>query len=224
MGFLDNLMTQLKGALNDALDKASDPGRTSREVVRELEEQINKANASMVNIMAEYELLKQKKAQYDEEASEWHERAKKALQANREDLAKKALEQEQEAQNQSDEYQKQIQNLEPAINDLKAKIKELQTKRQELESKADLLGTRYEVAKAQEKASEITTGIGTSNTKQKLESAEEKVLKEEARAKALKNIEQQQSGEDLEKEFEALNKKDSTDDKLEALKKEMGLK
>jgi Phage shock protein A (IM30), suppresses sigma54-dependent transcription len=128
MSFLENLMTQIKGALNDALDKASEPGRTARQVIRDLEEQIEKANASMVNVMAEYELLKQKKTQYEEEANEWHERAKKALQANREDLAKKALEQEEQAKKQADIYQKQIEALEPSINELKAKIQELKIK------------------------------------------------------------------------------------------------
>ncbi len=224
MGFLENLITQVKGALNDALDKASEPGRTARQVVRDLEEQIDKANTGMVNVMAEYEVLKQKKAQLEEEAADWHEKAKKALAAGREDLAKKALEQEQEAQSQAQVYQKQIEALEPTINELKAKIQELKNKKQELESKADLLGTRYEVAKAQEKASEITTGIGDSHAKEKLDSVEDKVLKEEARAKAMKNIEESQTGEDIEKEFEALDKKSSVDDKLEALKKEMNLK
>jgi phage shock protein A len=224
MSFLENLMTQIKGALNDALDKASEPGRTARQVIRDLEEQIEKANASMVNVMAEYELLKQKKTQYEEEANEWHERAKKALQANREDLAKKALEQEEQAKKQADIYQKQIEALEPSINELKAKIQELKNKKQELESKADILSTRYEVAKAQEKASEITTGIGDSHAKEKLDSVEEKVLKEEAKAKAMKNIEDEQTGADIEKEFENLDKASTVDDKLEALKKEMGLK
>jgi phage shock protein A len=80
------------------------------------------------------------------------------------------------------------------------------------------------VAKAQEKASEITTGIGDSHAKEKLDSVEEKVLKEEAKAKAVKNIEDEQTGTDIEKEFENLDKKTTVDDSLEALKKEMGLK
>jgi hypothetical protein len=40
----------------------------------------------------------------------------------------------------------------------------------------------------------------------------------------MKNIEDEQTGADIEKEFENLDKASTVDDKLEALKKEMGLK
>ncbi len=221
MGLINNLITQLKGILNDAVDNISDPSRTVRQILRDLDEQIKEAKNKMVDVMAEYELLRSNYEEADSKAKEWHENAKKALLANREDLAKKALEEEQKYEEKAKSYKEQIDKLEPTIKELKAKIEELEKKREELNSKAEILGARYEVAKAQEKASEIFSDIGSSDAYQKLNSVEEKVKKQEAKAKVISNISDESSGKSLEDEFKELDKTKTVDEKLEELKKEL---
>src|ERR1700735_3444902 len=53
MSLLNTVTRTLKGLLNDAADSVQDPSRDSRQIVRELDESIAKAENSLIEIQAQ---------------------------------------------------------------------------------------------------------------------------------------------------------------------------
>ena len=53
MSLIDTISRTLKGLLNDAAESVQDPSRDSRQIVRELDESISKAENSLIEIQAQ---------------------------------------------------------------------------------------------------------------------------------------------------------------------------
>ncbi len=220
MGIFSRISDIFKSNVNDALDKAEDPEKMLKQMVLEMEESVNKATLAVANAIANEKSLARKLDQQRTIAADWHEKAKQALQAGREDLAKAALEKKAVAErNAADLAPVHAQAAQTSVT-LRQQLDALKNKLDEARSRQSTLIARSQAAKAQKQIAQTFSGVG-SDAFSKFDKFEGKIEKLESEAEAFEQL----AGENtnLEQEFKKLSSSASVESELLAMKKQMGL-
>lgn len=228
MGFFSNLFGRssrvVKGQINKGMDVVEDKTfeATLKQTVRDMKEDLNKAVRASAEAMSNHNRLEAEYQKYVRQADEWKDRAKKALEAGNEELAKKALAKKAECDQQVNAMQASVDSARGASEKLKSQVTQLRQRIQESERNASTLIARKNAANAQKKVAQALAGVGeSSNAFAALKNFEESVAKEEAQAQAFESIGNTDADKDLEAEFASLET-GSVDDDLAALKQEIG--
>jgi phage shock protein A len=227
MGFFSNFFGRAgrvsRGQVNKGMDAVEDATfeATVKQAVRDMKTELNKVVRSSAEAMSNYNRLEAEYQKYVRQADDWQERAKKALEANNEELAKKALAKKKECTSQVESLQTSVDSARETSSSLKSQMRDLKGKIEAAERNAGTLIARKNAAKAQKKVAQALAGVGEAdNAFAALSSFEESVARDEASAKAFESL----SGDadsDLEAEFAKLDTS-SVDSDLEALKKKLG--
>lgn len=219
----EKLSTQLKGFLHDTADSMEDPGRTARQLVRDLDNAIGQAEEQIVSVRAEFNLINSKRDAEKAEVDKYVAYATKAVAKGDDSLAKEALAEKAKHATQLAAYQAQLDAFKPNMDHLEEQINKLRTKKDEMERKTDLIEARSATAEATDKAAAILGGIGTqASATEKFDRLEEKVAKQEASANARAQMAASRNGDALKDKFAALDAPSSAvDDELAALKASM---
>lgn len=220
-GILDKLSRTIKGLANDALDSVADAGRDARQIVRELEAQIQQAESALLDVRAEYELMLSGKEKTAQEVARWDSLARQAITGGDDGLARECLARKQQFAATLQRESEQLAQYEPSVRELESRIAELKQQHEAMQQKIELLEARSHMAAAQEKAATAISGIGGDSLIADFDKLEAQVEKQEARASAASSLAQQQKGDDLEQRIKALQHSD-VDDELAKLKSEMG--
>ncbi len=227
MGFFSNFFGRAgrvtRGQLNKGMDSVEDATfeATVKQAVRDMKTELNNVVRSSAEAMSNYNRLEAEYEKYVRQADDWQERAKKALEANKEELAKKALAKKNECSSQVEALQASVDSARETSSRLKSQVSDLKRKIEGAERNAGTLIARKNAAKAQKKVAQALAGVGEAdNAFAALSSFEESVARDEASAKAFESM----SGDDdadLEAEFAKLDIS-SVDSDLAALKEELG--
>src|SRR5206468_12994481 len=116
--------------------------------------------------------------------------ARQALAANREDLARQALERKAAVQQQLQGLDQQIQRLEAQQEKLVSSEQQLQAKIEAFRTQKEVIKAQYSAAEAQVKIGEASTGIGEqmADTGLAIQRAEDKTEQMQARAAAVDEL------------------------------------
>lgn len=223
--FFDKLATQLKGALHDAADSMEDAGRTARQIIRDMDVQIGKAEEGLVEVEAEYRQTVSKRDSALALRDKYAGYAAKAVQKGDDAMAKEALLDKRKAQDSVDSMQKQVDSFKPTVDGLKAQIQDLRDRRDEMDRKTGLIEARSAVAEAESRAAEVLGGMGNARSAaDTFDRLEEKVGKQEAMAAARSDLAREKRGVSPADKYAALDKPDesSIDDELAQLKRDAG--
>jgi len=229
MGFLNELFGRTgrvaRGQASDAVSAYENANfeSTVRQTIADMKSELNNVVRASAVAMSNYNRLDAEYQKYVRQSDEWKARANQALDANNEDLAKKALAKKGESDRQVASMQTSMQQAQQASDSLKSQVAELKRKIDEGERTATTLVARKNAAQAQRKVAEAMAGVAKSdNAFAQLSRFEESVSKEEATAKAFQQLGSIGKDEDLEKQFLQLGDH-SVDAELEALKRERDL-
>jgi len=222
MSLLNTISRTLHGLLNDAAESVQDPSRDARQVVRELDDSIAKAENALIEIEAQVATQQSKRDLANDKARKYEDGAKRSLQAGDETLAREALSAQADAEAQRDALAHELATLEPSVDRLKGQIAEMRQRRNDLRARANILQAKQQIAQAKDTAATALGGIGGKNLAEDFEKLEEKVNLKNARSDARLNSADQMSGKALDDKLAALSKGPSVDDRLEALKKQLG--
>ena len=91
MAIFDRIADILKANINDMIDKAEDPEKMVKQLIIEMEEQVDEATRALGQAMGSQKVAAKELADAMAEAADWEDKAKLALKARNEVLAKKAL-------------------------------------------------------------------------------------------------------------------------------------
>ncbi|MTI61732.1 hypothetical protein GM661_18565 [Iocasia frigidifontis] len=223
MGFFDRMKTLVKGKANQAMDKLEDKNIEAivKEEIRKMKGEFRQAKSAVAKSITLVKEAETKANKAKEELEHWADRAKQALEAGNEDLARKAIEKKQEAEKDYKKYQEQVVERRRIADIHKAKVKELQERIEEAEDRQDELIAAAESARATKEINETMSGLGKENASDNLDRLEKRVGKMEAEAQASDELYEDLKKDDLEAQFEELENKDSIDDELAKLKAEM---
>ncbi len=221
MSLFDSITRTVKGLLNDAADTMQDPSRDARQIVRELDESIAKAENSLIEIEAQVATQQSKRDAAADKAKKYEDGAKRALQSGDEGIAREALVAQANAETQRDVLAGELQTLIPSVDHLKQQINDMRQRRNDLNARSNILQAKQQIAQAKDTAATAFGGIGGRNLSEDFQKLEDKVQLSNARSDARLNSADQKSGKALDDKLAALNRGSSVENRLEALKKQM---
>jgi phage shock protein A len=162
------------------------------------------------------------------------EQARQALMANREDLARLALQRKEELVSQLNSYEQQIAQLKAQEERLITMERNVSARVETFRTQKEMVKAQYSAAQAQVKINEAITGISQEMTEMNLamQRAQDKVLNMQARANAMETlIEQGTLGEQglpgssdtLDRELRQISTEQHVEAQLQALKQQLQL-
>ena len=213
-----------------ALDNLEDPRETLDYAYTQQQELLRKVRQGLVDVATSKQQLDRQAEQLRSRVPQLEDQARRALGADREDLARIALERKQTALGELQGIEQQVtevageqQRLAAAEQQLSAKIEEFRTRRQ-------VLSATYTAAEAQVRLKEALTGVSGefSDLSMSLGRAEEKIERMRARASALDTLLDAGSltlpgpgGDSVERELRQLSAAGAVDDELATLKAQL---
>ena len=227
MGIIDRMRTVLASNINAMITKAEDPEKMLEQLVLDMQQQFSEARQQVARAMADEKRLEK---QYENEvriSTEWETRAKKALMAGDENLAREALSRKGEHDKMGSEYKTQVDAQSQAVEQLRSALGQLNSKIEEAKRKKNLLIARAKRAEAQKAIHDTMSGLSDNSAFDTFARMEGKVDQIEAEAEVSTEMAGELSaGDELEKKFKALDAKATGGDADMAmleLKAKMGL-
>jgi phage shock protein A len=218
MNLLDRISRLIRANLNDLLRRAEDPEKIIEQAVLDMKEALKEAREQVAAAMAEAKRLEREVESHLKEAALWEEKAKEALKAGREDLAKEALRRRKRALDLAEGFKAQLEEQKGLTDRLMTQLKALEAKIDEAEARKKLLMARKKGVEAAEAVRRMESQLGGHPALEAFEEMEARILAMEDRHEALKELD----GQDLDKELSALSADKEVEEELLRLKRELG--
>ena len=222
MSLFNTITRTVHGLLNDAAESVQDPSRDARQIIRELDDSIGRAENSLIEIEAQVATQRSKRDAADDKAKRYEDGAKRALTAGNEALAREALAAQAAAETERDALGQELAKLEPSLDHLREQIADMRKRRDELQSRSNILAAKQQIAQAKDVAATALGGIGGKNLSADFARLEEKVDLANARSDARLGSADVNSGKALDDKLAELSHGPSVDDRLAALKQQIG--
>ena len=229
MGLMNRISTVIKQKANVLVDKYEDPREALDYSYTKQIELLNKLRRDIAEVVTAKRRLEMQKAKLWDNIRTLDEQARRSIDAEREDLAKLALERKNANLLQLQGLDKQIGEMLAEQEKLEQTEKRLSTKVEEFKSKKEVIKAQYSAAEAHVRIKENVTGISEEMTDigMALNKAEEKTEKMKAKSGALDEMinsgvltDYTTSKDSIEKELEQVTLKGSVDEELAKLKAE----
>jgi phage shock protein A len=226
---MNRISTVIKQKANVLIDKYEDPREALEYSYTKQIELLNKLRRDIAEVVTAKRRLEMQKAKLWDNIRTLDEQARRSLDADREDLAKLALERKNANLLQLQGLDKQISEMLTEQEKLEQTEKRLSTKVEEFKSKKEVIKAQYSAAEAQVRIKENVTGISEEMTDigMALNKAEEKTEKMKAKSGALDEMidsgvltDYTINKDSIEKELEQVTVKGSVDEELAKLKAE----
>ena len=219
MAIFSRLTDLLKANINDLIDRSEDPEKMVKQIIIDMEEQLQNAVQGLGSVMAtERDMLKKLKAAQDE-SKLWEGRARDALKSENEELAKKAIDKKLEADTSVKQYQKMYDNISSQTKILREQVDLLKKKLNEARARQTMLIARDKVAEARKEVISAVGDLDSSGAFAKMDKMEKKIAEKEAQADAAFDISGMDDEED--DEFEEMENEKAAGDELARLKEEL---
>lgn len=226
MGIFQKLSTVIKSNINDLISRAENPEKMLNQIILDMRDQLAKAKREVAAAIADERKLKAQLEDEIKQTRDWEQRAMLAVREGRDDLAKQALVRQQEHAGRAQMLQQTWQQQAAETEKLKNSLRQLNDKIEEAKRKRNLLIAKQKRAQAQRRIHETMSGLSDTSAFEAFNRMAEKIEDSERQSLAHAEVTEALAGDTLETEFLRLEsgKGDaSMDDKLMALKQQMGL-
>lgn len=189
-GFWDRLRVNIEAKLNKLFDRFEDPREQLDYAYDKLVQQLHNVEIALSRAIAARKKLEFELERLDERIKDMDEKARRALKAGREDLAKQALERKLVLSQQREALEKRINEMREDEEKLLTVRDNLRTKIDLFKAKKEQLKAEYEASKAQVEVQGMVTGLSDefASVARIIERSEEKVNDMKARAAALDEL------------------------------------
>jgi phage shock protein A len=236
MGFFSRLATFFRIRANAALDKAEDPGQVLDYSYSQQLEQLQQIRRSVAEVVTNEKRLEMHQSQLIEKITRLDQQAMQALQANREDLARMALQRKETLLIQINSYEQQLAQLKAQEEKLINMERTISARVEAFRTQKEMVKAQYGAAQAQVKINESITGISQEMTEMNLamQRAQDKVLSMQARANAMEALIDQGTlgeqgmlglgaGDTLDRELQKISMEQNVESQLQAMKQQLQL-
>jgi phage shock protein A len=226
MGIFDRFSTLLKSNINDLISRAEDPEKMLTQILADMRGQLVKAKQQVASAIADEKRLRdQADAEY-KQAQDWERRAMLAVQEGRDDMAKQALVRQGEHLSHGQQLEQTWEAHRLETEKLKNSLRDLNDKIEEAKRKKNLLIARQRRAQAQQRIAETMSSLSEKSAFEAFARMEERIETNERQIRAHAEIEEEFTGDTLQRDFKQLEKGAATasvDNQLLALKQKMGI-
>lgn len=219
MGIMDRLSRLLRANINDALDRAEDPEKMLDQILRDMQSNIQSAREQVANMIAQEKELEADLRDAEKLSGEWQEKARRAVAAGKDDLAREALRRKHDNDSNAGVYGQQFQAQTQMVEKLKSQLRQLEAKYSSTLTHRDSLIARQRRARAAQKVTETMSTFSPMDPTQDLDRMERKIRSNEAKALAMTEM----ADDSFDAQFRELDYDDDVEQELEALKAGGGL-
>ncbi len=226
MGFFSRLANLFRMRANAALDKVEDPGQVMDYSYSKQLEQLQNLKRSIAEVVTNEKRLEMQQSQIQQKINTLDQQAMQALQANREDLARMALQRKETLLVQINGYEQQLAQLRAQEEKLVNMERTISARVETFRTQKEMVKAQYNAAQAQVKINEQVTGISEEMSEMNLamQRAQDKVLTMQARANAMDALIEQGtlgdqgllgtgSGDPLERELQQISAQQNVEDR-----------
>ncbi len=214
MGIFTRFRDIVGSNLNAMLDKAEDPEKLIRLMIREMEDTLVEIKASCAGVMAERKKAERQLEEITGRSAYWEEKAGMAVQKGRDDLAREALHEKRRYTRRIDVLESEITDLNQLVDQYQGDIRQLEEKLKNARNKQRMLTQRHIHAKRKRQAQEDIRRMDSSEVVRKFDDFEGRIERMESEAD-LVNYGRRTT---LEEELDKLNLDDEIEKDLEELK------
>jgi phage shock protein A len=220
-----------KSKASRALDRAENPTETLDYSYEQMIQQLQNVKRGVADVVTAKKRLELQTQSIEQNVVKLETQARQAVAANREDLARQALERKAAAQQQLQGLDAQVQQLAGQQDQLVASQHQLEARIESFRSEKEVIKAQYSAAQAQVKIGEAATGIGRGmeDTGMAIQRARDKTQELQARASAIEELTATGALEDvgdnrtqLDRELAQISSTSQVDDELAKLKSEVG--
>lgn len=214
MALMERVATLIRANLNDLIDQAEDPEKLIKQVILDMQNQLMQVKTQVAIALADQHLLKKKRVENEERATEWMRKAGLAVDKKDDDLARAAIERATGYRNLGESYAQQTADQTVQVENLKSALVRLERKLTEAQAKSDLLIAQHRRARALDRAGSAQVKIGDGSNEASFERLKSKVQRTEAIGQAKAEL----MGDSVEDRLADLEKRDEVERLLQELK------
>ncbi len=182
MGIFTRVRDIISANLNAMLDKAEDPEKLIRLMIKEMEDTLVEIKASCAGAMAAKKKIERDCQTVETRAGQWGEKAQLAVDKGREDLAREALMQKRGYTDRSAALQKERAECEALIRQYQDDMSQLENKLGSVREKQRLLVQRHIHAQKRKRAQEDLRRLDSAEAFVRFEQFENRIERMEAEA------------------------------------------
>lgn len=183
MDIFSRLSDLLKSNLNDLIDRAEDPEKMVRQIIADMQNELNKSVQNYGKIKSECILNEKKYQDALKNSHQWEEKAKNALLQGDRYLAGQAVMKKVQSDEEAVSYKELLDNLKVKEETMKAQVETLRLKIEEAKSRQEILIVRKKMADTQKRLSEISGNLDSVKENTASVTEEENALKKELSSK-----------------------------------------
>lgn len=142
MGTFSRLRYVMAANFNALLEKAENPEKLLRALIREMEDAGDDARQASAELLAEQQHLERVERRLGEEVSEWTERAERAVESGRDDLARAALKARADCETRRQSATAEREDLAARVAQLETDMATLKAKRADAQARLKALQAR----------------------------------------------------------------------------------
>jgi len=214
MGIFTRFRDIISSNLNAMLDKAEDPEKMIKLMIREIEDTLVELKAACAGVMANRKKLQRQMETVQSRIDYWNHNAELAVARGRDDLAREALVEKRRCSEKADTLDKELMEFDNLVEQYQDDIRQLEDRLQSAREKQRLLVQRHIRAQRKRRTREEIRRADGSETAFKFEQLENRIERMEAEAD-LVNFGRKP---DLEEEFDDLLVDDEIEEELRSLK------
>ena len=222
MAIFERIADILQANINDLIDKAEDPVKMVKQLILEMEGDVDEATQALGQAMGSQKLAAKELADAKAKVADWEDKAKLALRNGDEGLARKALDAKVGLDEQVAALQGSYDGITEQVDKLKDQVQTLKMKLEEARSRQNVLIARAKMAEASAGVAESISSVDTDSAFAKLDKLERKIVEQESVAEAMTEIGAADAVA-TEKTFDEMAHNAAVDDELARLKGELGL-
>ena len=152
MAIFSRIADILKANINDMIDKAEDPVKMVKQLIIEMEQQVDEATQALGQAMGSQKVAAKELADAEAKVADWNDKAKLALKNGNEELARKALDVKVSLDAQVEQLRASYDNITEQVNKLKDQVQTLRVKLDEARARQNVLAARAKMAEAPQSA------------------------------------------------------------------------
>lgn len=214
MGIFTRFKDIVNSNISAMLDKAEDPEKLIKLMIREMEDTLVELKASCAGVMAGAKKIERQTGEVKDRGNFWAEKAPLAVNRGRDDLAREALVQKRIYAERVKALEMELKEHEGLIEEYQQDIRQLEDKLASAREKQRVLIQRHIHANRKKRAQEDIRRMESSDALYRFDDLENRIERMEAEA----DLVNYGKGDSLEAEFEALGVDEEIERELNALK------
>jgi phage shock protein A len=214
MGIFTRFRDIISSNINAMLDRAEDPEKLIKLMIREMEDTLVEIKAACAGAMAGSKKVQRRLEALHDRVAYWETKAELAVKKGRDDLAREALVEKRRYARSAQESENELSEHEILIEQYQDDIRQLEEKMKSARDKQRMLVQRHIHASRKKRAQEEIRRIDSSETIMKFDELENRIERMEAEAD-LVNAGKKSS---LQEELERLSVDEEIEKELQALK------